>query len=109
MDKIINIKDLRKQIKYKRKNGMSIGFVPTMGSLHEGHLSLIRAAKNENDLVVVSIFVNPTQFGEGEDFDSYPRDFDRDCELIKQAGGDIAFIPKIDEMYVDEDYNLNCN
>lgn len=103
MDRIDNIKELRQEIKNKKKNGMSIGFVPTMGFLHEGHLSLIRAAKKDNDIVVVSIFVNPTQFGEGEDFDSYPRDFDRDCELIQQAGGDIAFIPSVEEMYVDED------
>lgn len=103
MNRIDNIKELRQEIKNKKKNGMSIGFVPTMGFLHEGHLSLIRAAKKDNDIVVVSIFVNPTQFGEGEDFDSYPRDFDRDCELIQQAGGDIAFIPSVEEMYVDED------
>ena len=81
------------------KNKGTIGFVPTMGYLHEGHLSLIKAAKAENDLVVVSIFVNPTQFAPNEDFESYPRDLDRDAKLAYSAGADIIFHPSVNEMY----------
>lgn len=101
--KILNtIKDMRIEIKKARRNGSSIGFVPTMGYLHEGHLSLIKRAKRENDLVIVSIFVNPTQFGIGEDFESYPRSLSRDSRLIESAGGDIVFSPSILEMYPRE-------
>jgi len=77
----------------------SVGFVPTMGYLHEGHLSLIRAARAETRHVVVSIFVNPTQFGPGEDLDRYPRDFERDERLAGEAGADIIFYPKTEDMY----------
>lgn len=77
----------------------SIAFVPTMGFLHEGHLSLIRKAKSENDVVVVSIFVNPAQFGPNEDFARYPRDIERDSELANLAGCDILFTPSVEEMY----------
>ncbi|MGA1865231.1 MAG: pantoate--beta-alanine ligase, partial [bacterium] len=75
------------------KKGMSIGLVPTMGYFHQGHLSLMRAAKEETDYVVVSLFVNPTQFGPSEDFDRYPRDLNRDMELAKDAGVDMIFCP----------------
>lgn len=77
----------------------TIGFVPTMGYLHEGHLSLIKAARNDNNVTVVSIFVNPTQFAPGEDLDAYPRDFDRDTRLAESAGTDILFFPNADEIY----------
>lgn len=77
----------------------TIGFVPTMGALHDGHLSLVRAAKKRCDVVVVSIFVNPTQFGPSEDFTRYPRTFERDCELLKNAAVDFLFAPSTEEMY----------
>ena len=76
-----------------------IGFVPTMGNLHEGHLTLVRAAKKICDVVVVSIFVNPIQFGEGEDFDSYPRTLEQDSRLLADVGCDIIFAPSVDQMY----------
>lgn len=76
-----------------------IGFVPTMGNLHEGHLTLVRAAKKICDVVVVSIFVNPIQFGAGEDFDSYPRTLEQDSRLLADVGCDIIFAPSVDQMY----------
>jgi len=84
---------------YFRCVGKKIGFVPTMGFLHEGHVSLIDKAKEENDIVVVSVFVNPTQFGQGEDFDKYPRDFLKDYFACEKAGVDYIFHPSADEMY----------
>jgi pantoate--beta-alanine ligase len=85
-----------------RREGLKIGFIPTMGALHEGHLSLIRRARAMSDLVVVSIFVNPIQFGRGEDFEAYPRDLARDAELISTRGVDYLFSPVIDEFYPDD-------
>jgi pantoate--beta-alanine ligase len=79
----------------------SVGFVPTMGFLHEGHLSLVRKAREENDVVVVSIFVNPTQFGKNEDFGSYPRNFKQDIEMLQKEQTDIVFFPSAVEMYPD--------
>lgn len=80
----------------------SIGFVPTMGALHEGHLSLVRESKRENQTTVLSIFVNPTQFGPNEDLTKYPRPFERDTELAQQEGVDILFAPNVDEMYPED-------
>lgn len=93
------IKELKDIIKSNKKAGKTVGFVPTMGYLHQGHLSLIRTAKKDNDYVVVSIFVNPTQFGVGEDLEAYPRDLDRDARLSETAGADIIFHPSVEEMY----------
>ncbi len=96
---IKDIKTLREIIKGEKRRGSSIGFVPTMGYLHEGHLSLIREAKKENDFVVLSIFVNPIQFGPNEDLEQYPRDIKRDTELAKAAGCDLIFNPEVDEVF----------
>ena len=93
------VKEVREFVKDARRNGKTIGFVPTMGFLHEGHKSLIVRAAKENDVVVVSDFVNPTQFGPNEDFEAYPRDIDKDACLCEEAGADIIFNPEPDEMY----------
>lgn len=93
------IQALQSALRTHRQNGQSIGFVPTMGNLHDGHLSLVNIAKAKTDIVVVSIFVNPTQFGVGEDFDSYPRTLDDDCDKLTSVGADYVFAPSIDEMY----------
>ena len=82
-----------------RRDGKSLGLVPTMGALHDGHLSLVRAARDQCDVVVASIFVNPLQFGPSEDLAKYPRDFERDRELLKQEGVDFIFAPSVEEMY----------
>ena len=91
--------ELRQVIDSRKKTGSSIGFVPTMGALHEGHLSLVRKAKEQCDCVVVSIFVNPTQFGPQEDFSQYPRTLDADCELLRRENVDFVFAPPVDAMY----------
>ena len=98
---ITSIEDIKQRIKTFKENQFSIGFIPTMGALHEGHLSLVRQAKEENDKVIVSIFVNPLQFGKNEDFKQYPRTFDNDCELLSKEDVDIVFNPKAPEMYPD--------
>jgi pantoate--beta-alanine ligase len=89
---------LETHIHCRRQEGQ-IGLVPTMGFLHEGHLSLVRQARADSNFVVVSIFVNPTQFGPTEDFDTYPRDFDQDCRLLEAEGVDLLFVPSVEEMY----------
>ena len=96
---IETVKELREYLAGQRAAGNTVGLVPTMGFLHEGHLSLIREAKAENDVVVVSDFVNPTQFGPNEDFESYPRNIERDTELALSAGADVIFYPSVSEMY----------
>ena len=94
------IKELKLRIQEQKQQNKTIGFVPTMGSLHEGHLSLIKRAKKENDFVIVSVFVNPTQFAPNEDFAKYPRDIDRDEQLANSVGADLIFHPAVDEMYI---------
>ena len=99
---IETVKELREYLAGQRAAGKTVGLVSTMGFLHEGHLSLIREAKAENDVVVVSDFVNPTQFGPNEDFESYPRNIERDTELALSAGADVIFYPSVSEMYPPE-------
>lgn len=93
------VKEVREQVKEWKKQGLSVGFVPTMGYLHEGHKSLMDAARKGNDKVVVSIFVNPMQFGPTEDLATYPRDLDHDAALCESAGVDLIFHPEAEEMY----------
>ena len=95
------INEVRANVKAWKKEGLSVGFVPTMGYLHEGHGSLISRARKENDKVVVSIFVNPMQFGPGEDLESYPRDLDKDSAYCESLGADLIFHPEPEEMYTD--------
>lgn len=94
--------ELRNALKSYQINQQSIGFVPTMGFLHEGHIKLIEEARKANDVVVMSIFVNPLQFGPNEDFESYPRDAERDEAIAKEAGVDVLFRPQVEEMYPEE-------
>jgi pantoate--beta-alanine ligase len=91
--------ELRAALAPARREARSIGLVPTMGFLHEGHLSLLRAARSECDLVVMSLFVNPVQFGPGEDLDRYPRDEERDLRLAGEAGADLVYAPPVEEVY----------
>jgi len=96
------VQEINKMKIYSRimkKDGKMIGFVPTMGYLHEGHESLLNAARKQNDIVVLSVYVNPTQFGEGEDYEKYPRDIARDEEIAKKTGVDVIFCPTNEEMY----------
>jgi pantoate--beta-alanine ligase len=95
------VTDLRQKLAEPRREGRRIGLVPTMGAFHEGHLELIRRARAENDLVVVSLFVNPAQFGPNEDLASYPRDEERDAGLAESLGTDILFAPPVEEVYPD--------
>jgi len=96
---ITSPQDMQSVSKAIKKEGKNIGFVPTMGYLHEGHTSLMRCSKKENDITVVSIFVNPTQFGENEDFDKYPRDLERDLKICEKEGVDFVFAPSAKDMY----------
>ena len=96
------VNDVKEQVKVWRALGLSVGLVPTMGYLHEGHQSLIKRAVEENDRVVVSVFVNPIQFAPNEDLESYPRDLDADCRLCQETGAAMVFQPEPSEMYAED-------
>jgi pantoate--beta-alanine ligase len=102
MEIIKTVEGLRQAVRAEKKRGRTIGLVPTMGFLHEGHLSLVRRARSEADVTVVSLFVNPIQFGPKEDLKSYPRDFDRDADLLRAEHVDYLFAPTDEEMYPPE-------
>ena len=99
MKTITSIADIQKELLVHKQNGKKIGFVPTMGFLHEGHEQLLTVARKENDIVVLSIFVNPLQFGENEDLDKYPRDYERDEAVARKNDVDYIFYPSVQEMY----------
>ena len=99
MQTITEIADLRAALSQARRDGRTIGLVPTMGAFHEGHLTLMRQAKSENDVVVVTLFVNPTQFNDLDDFDRYPRDPERDTQMAQAEGVDFLFTPTPEEVY----------
>ena len=99
MEVITKINEMRTRVLSVKDRKRSIGFVPTMGDLHDGHISLIRSARKENDELVVSIFLNPTQFDNNEDFDKYPRQLDKDVEIIRKENADVVFAPSNEEIY----------
>ncbi|WP_369821942.1 pantoate--beta-alanine ligase [Sporosarcina sp. P33] len=99
MQIVRSIAELKNILNPRKREGRTVGFVPTMGFLHEGHLELVKQARRDHDIVVMSIFVNPAQFGPGEDYEAYPRDEQRDAELAAAAGVDYLFIPSVTEMY----------
>lgn len=103
MEILHTINDLKQMLASYRKDGKSIGLVPTMGALHAGHASLVRRSVDENDITVVSIFVNPTQFNDKNDLAKYPRTLDTDCQLLEEIGADIAFAPSVEEIYPEPD------
>ncbi len=96
---LTTVAEVKSFVRAVKKAGKTIGLVPTMGALHEGHLTLMRHAKKNADVVIASVFVNPTQFGPNEDFDAYPREFSRDCEKLDSVGVDAVFHPSAEEMY----------
>lgn len=102
MELVTTVEEVRSRVKQWKKEGLTVGLVPTMGYLHDGHKSLIDRAVKENDRVVVSDFVNPTQFGENEDLGSYPRDIERDSKLCEEAGAALIFHPAPEEMYASD-------
>ena len=99
MKVVKTVKEVREIVSGWRKEGLSVGLVPTMGFLHEGHQSLIRKSASQNDRTVVSVFVNPIQFGPNEDLEAYPRDLNRDMKAVEEAGGNLIFNPEPEEMY----------
>lgn len=103
MTKVITtIKEMQETVKVYQSKGQTIGFIPTMGALHEGHLKMMRISVEDNDVTVISVFVNPLQFGPSEDFDAYPRQIDEDVKAVKAINVDYVFYPSVEEMYPDE-------
>ena len=100
---IKKISELQSYLSDARKNGKSIGLVPTMGALHAGHASLVERSVKENDITVVSVFLNPTQFNDKKDLERYPRTLDADCELLQKFGAQVVFAPSVEEVYPEED------
>ncbi|HQQ13715.1 MAG TPA: pantoate--beta-alanine ligase, partial [Bacteroidales bacterium] len=100
MNTYTTIAGLKSALQQQRASGLTIGFVPTMGALHEGHLSLVRASQAEGGFTVVTIFVNPTQFAPGEDLDKYPRTMDADLEMCQRLGVNTVYMPTSDDVYV---------
>ena len=103
MKLVHTVSELRQELDIQRKAGKKIGFVPTMGALHEGHASLVRYAVADNEIVVVSVFVNPTQFNDKNDLLKYPRTLEADCELLEKEGADYVFAPSVEEIYPEPD------
>lgn len=103
MKLITTVNELQKAVEVFRSQGKQIGLVPTMGALHRGHISLVEQCLRDNDICVVSVFVNPTQFNNKEDLEKYPRTLDRDCEYLNNAGATIVFAPSVDEVYPEPD------
>lgn len=100
---IHKISELQSQLQLERQQGHTIGLVPTMGALHQGHASLVKRSVSENDVTVVSIFLNPTQFNDKKDLERYPRTLEADCQLLEQCGAQIAFAPSVEEIYPEPD------
>ncbi|HEC2172000.1 TPA: pantoate--beta-alanine ligase [Staphylococcus delphini] len=100
--RITSIQEMQQLARQFHREGKSIGFVPTMGALHDGHLTMMRQSTEENDITVISVFVNPLQFGPNEDFDAYPRQIDEDEAMVSQIGVDYVFYPSVEEMYPGE-------
>ncbi len=99
METIVDVETMQQRSRQAKREGRRIAFVPTMGYLHEGHASLLREGRERGDLLVLSIFVNPTQFGPSEDLDKYPRDLERDSAIARAAGVDIVFAPEAEQVY----------
>mgnify|MGYP001539753983 FL=1 len=104
MEQFTTVEGLKAGLASRR--GSSVGFVPTMGALHEGHVSLVKRARAENDTVVVSVFVNPTQFNDKEDLRNYPRTPEADLEVLRAAGADVVFMPSVEEVYPEPDMRV---
>lgn len=100
---ISTVNDLKEHLSVQRKEGKSVGLVPTMGALHEGHASLVRRSVAENDVTVVSIFLNPTQFNDPKDLERYPRTLEADCRLLEECGAQVVFAPSVNEVYPEPD------
>ncbi len=103
MEIVHTIKELKTKLQVQREKSKTIGLVPTMGALHAGHASLVKRSVNENDVTVVSVFVNPTQFNDKKDLEKYPRTLEADCELLERIGANIVFAPSVSEMYPEPD------